>query len=472
MRQGFLERLREAIADRGRDLLAGRRTLDLRSPAHLCAELLGEGHGEASGVALAREIVRAYQGMDAPERLAFFEMIERDFGPDPGVIRAASARYLETHSVEDYLALSRAIEPRRQELFRRLNMAPRGTRALVGMRADLLGFLRSHPDLRTVDADLHHLLASWFNRGFLQLRRIDWNSPVALLEKLIVNDSVHEVRGFQDLRRRLARDRRCFALFHPVMPDEPLFFVEVALVCGIPRSVGSLLDPAAPLLDPETAETAVFFSNCSLQPGLAGISFGSFLVKQVVEELRMEFPGLARFTTLSPLPRLALHLRSALRGETGGLEPDLVEALLAEYSDPLGPAPGQALLDLLERDPVENREALTRPLLALGMAYLLGRGPRGLLDPEAAFHASNGACLEGLHAFADLSGRGLAGSLGLMASYLYVPEQLEQNHETFVETGELPVSRSLSRLRREVQSAAKTVRRRQRRNRTREMPAG
>ncbi len=472
MRQGFLERLREAVADRGRDLLALRRALDLRSPSHLCAELLGEGHGEASGVALAREILRAYEAMDASERLAFFEMVERDFGPDPGAIRAASARYLETHSVEDYLVLSRAIEPRRQDLFRRLNMAPSGTRALVRMRADLLGVLRSHPDLRTVDADLHHLLSSWFNRGFLQLRRIDWNSPVALLEKLIVNESVHEVRGFQDLRRRLARDRRCFALFHPVMPDEPLFFVEVALVCGVPCSVSGLLDPAAPLLDPEAAETAVFFTNSSLQPGLAGISFGSFLVKQVVEELRMEFPGLRRFTTLSPLPRLALHLRSALRGEAGGLEPDLLEALLASYTDQLGQAPGPALLELLERDSLENREKLTRPLLALGMAYLSARGARGLLDPEAAFHVSNGARLEGLHAFADPSPRGRAMGLGLMASYLYVPEELEENHERFVETGELPVSRALSRLRREVRSAAKTVHRRQRRNRTREMPAG
>ncbi len=465
MKQGWLERLRNAIADRGRDLLKKRRAVDLRNPSHLCAELVSDEHGEASGVALAREALSAYEAMDEPGRLAFFEMIERDFGPDPGTVRKASARYLETLAVEDYLVLYRAVEPRRQELFRRLNMAPQGTAALVRMRADLVGLLRSHPDLRVVDADLHHLLGSWFNRGFLQLRGLNWDSPAALLEKLVSYESVHAIQGLEDLRRRLAGDRRCFAFCHPAMPDEPLIFGEVALLRGIPEELPPLLDPQGPLQDPERADTALFFSICNTQPGLRGISFGNFLIKQVVEELRHEFPWLTNFATLSPLPRFASSLRAALRREGGGMDPDLVEAILREHAGRLVEATGaagasEALLRLLERDELlRHRPLLDRPLQQLAMAWLLTRGPRGPLDPEASFHLANGARLEALRPFADPSPRGLALSLGVMANYLYVPDDFEENHERFVETGEIPLGRGLSRCKREVEAARKASRR-------------
>ncbi len=466
MKQGWLEKLRHAIADRGRDLLKKRRSVDLRNPSHLCAELVSDEHGEASGMALAREILSAYEAMDEPGRLAFFEMVEREFGPDPGAIRKASARYLETLSVEDYLVLYRAIEPRRQELFRRMNMAPQGTEALVRMRADLVGLLRSRPDLRVVDADLHHLLGSWFNRGFLQLRGISWSSPATHLEKLVSCDSVHAIQGLEDLRRRLAGDRRCFAFFHPAMPDEPLIFGEVALVQGIPGELPPLLDPNGPLQDTGRADTALFFSVCNTQPGLRGISFGNFLIKQVVEELRREFPWLVNFATLSPLPRFASSLRAALKREGGGMDPDQVAGILAEHASRLveaagAPSASEALLRLLDREEmVRNRQLLERPLQQLAMAYLLTRGPRGPLDPEASFHVANGARLEALRPFADPSPRGLALSLGVMANYLYVPDEFEENHERFVKTGEIPLARGLSRCRREVEAARKAGSRR------------
>jgi len=465
MKQGWLERLRNAIADRGRDVLKKRRAVDLRNPSHLCAELVSDEHGEASGVALAREVLSAYEAMDEPARLAFFEMVERDFGADPGTIRKASGRYLETLSVDDYLVLYHAVEPRRQELFRRLNMAPQGTAALVRMRADLVALLRSHPDLRVVDADLYHLLGSWFNRGFLQLRGLNWDSPAALLEKLVSYESVHAIRGLEDLRRRLAADRRCFAFFHPAMPDDPLIFGEVALVQGMPEELPPLLDPKAPQEDPRQADTALFISVCNTQPGLRGISFGNFLIKQVVEELRREFPWLTKFATLSPLPRLASSLRAALKREGGGMDPDLVAAILREHAGRLveataAPSASEALLRLLDRDQIlRHRTLLERPLQQLAMAYLLTRGPRGPLDPEAAFHLANGARLETLRPFADPSARGLALSLGVMANYRYVPEDFEENHERFVETGEIPLARGLARCKREVEAARRSGRR-------------
>lgn len=457
MKQRWLERLRNAIADRGRDLLKRRPSLDLRNPSRLCAELVSGRHGEASGVALSREILRSYVAMDEAAKLAFFEMMERDFGPDAEAIRKTTARFLETRSTEDYLALASAVEPRRQELFRRMNMAPQGTAALVRMRSDLLGLLRGHPDLRVVDADLRHLLASWFNRGFLQIRSITWQSPAHILEKLIAYESVHAIHGWEDLRRRLADDRRCFAFFHPAMPDEPLIFVEVALVPAISTAVQPLLDPAAPVLELEQVDTAIFYSINNTQVGLRGISFGNFLIKQVVEELRAEIPGLKRFCTLSPLPRFATTLRAALKGEKGGLDPALVQSILAEHAPKLVeaaglPSPTAAMLHLLE-GPAARRQVLSRPLQQLALAYLMAHSAKGLVDPVASFHLSNGARLEAIHPFADTSTHGLTISFGTMVNYLYVPEEVEENHERFVATGEVPMSKGLARLKKSVLAA-------------------
>lgn len=452
MRQSWLERMRDAIADRGRELLKlepGSRTA--HDPLALCRQLLS-GHGEASAVALSRAILQLYQGFDAAQRENFFDMLLDEFGPDAAAIEAATARYVGSSDTDDFLALLNLVEPPRQELFRRLNMAPHGTASLVAMRADLLAMQRERPAYRAIDADLKHLLSSWFNRGFLQLRAIDWNSPAQVLEKLIGYEAVHEIRDWDDLHRRLMEDRRCFAFFHPAMPDEPLIFVEVALVNGMAEYVRPLLDTQTPVLDPATADTAMFYSINNTQTGLRGISFGNFLIKQVLTELRAEFPGLKRFATLSPMPRFAATLRAALAGEGRGLSTPLVDALLAPYAETLCAAAGsdqvrEALASLLDGEPASHASVLAEPLKLLALAYVSAtRTDGGLIDPVATFHLSNGAQLECINPFADLSEHGMSASFGVMVNYRYAPEQVEQNHESFVGTGNIATARPLAKL--------------------------
>jgi len=454
MKQAWLERMLEAVADRGRELLkleSGNR--GGQDPAQLCRQLL-DGHGEASAVALSREILLLYKGFDADRREAFFDMLLNDFGPNLEDIQAALQAYADSGDPDDYLRLANLVEPPRQELFRRLNMAPNGTASLVAMRADLLALQRRRPEMRAVDADLKHLLSSWFNRGFLQLRVIDWSSPAEILEKLFGYESVHRIQGWDDLRRRMLADRRCFAFFHPAMPDEPLIFVEVALVRGMSERVQPLLDPDAPLLDPAQADTAMFYSINNTQVGLRGISFGNFLIKQVLTELRAALPSLRHFATLSPLPRFSAVLSAALQGTDEGLSPAFVEALLEEHGEALCARAGvdgplQALGALLEQDPVPHADVLAEPLSRIALAYLTSRSSRGaLLDPVASFHLSNGARLERINPFADLSEHGMKGSFGVMVNYLYLPEEVEANHERFVAGGEIVMAKPLARLRR------------------------
>lgn len=475
----WLELWLETIADRGRELLGlGNAEQTAQDIAGLCRALM-KGAGEASAIALSREILARYATMDDAAKLDFFTLLNTDYAPDPARIRAASEAYLASESDADLLALNQAVEPPRQELLRRLNMAPHATAQLVAMRGDLLVRLREQPALKAVDADFRHLLSSWFNRGFLQLRRIDWHSPAGVLEKLISYEAVHAIQGWDDLRRRLAEDRRCFAFFHPAMPDEPLIFVEVALVEGMTAEVGPLLDMQAPVGALDTADTALFYSINNTQAGLRGISFGNFLIKQVLAELREEYPMLCHFATLSPLPRFAATLRAGLSGEKGsGLDRDRIDRILEpwaealwaaadkmraeagadsaagpDHSAPLSP-PGEALLQLLETAPLAHQALLAAPLSQLALAYLHLPSPRGgLLDPVAGFHLANGARLERINAFADLSDERMHTSFGVMVNYLYEPNDVEANHERFICRGEVVVSRSLEKARRRMEEA-------------------
>ncbi|MEJ2509262.1 MAG: malonyl-CoA decarboxylase [Gammaproteobacteria bacterium] len=455
----WLERLLDSVADRGRELL-GLKSAESGAPdvKSLCDALLS-GRGEASNIALSREILRAYQAMDAGQRLAFFELLHTEYRPDPERIRAAAQAFFDSDSVDDYLTLYDAVEPPRQELLRRLNMAPQATGQLVAMRGELLTFLRDHPELKDVDADFKHLLYSWFNRGFLQIRRIDWQSPAEILEKLISYEAVHAIQGWDDLRRRLAEDRRCFAFFHPGMPDEPLIFVEVALVQGMSETVAPLLALDAPVLPLREADTAMFYSINNTQAGLRGVSFGNFLIKQVLAELRAELPGLERFATISPMPRFASTIRAAAAGERSGLTRAHVEQLLEDWAEPLLEAAraarsgsgidsaADALLALVDdRGGVPHAEVLAQPLTRLALAYLtLPRERGGVVDPVAAFHLANGARLERIDPFADASRDRLTASFGVMVNYLYEPEEVEANHERFTATGEVAMSKALVR---------------------------
>jgi malonyl-CoA decarboxylase len=387
---------------------------------HFAEALLSE-RGEASGAIVARELHDGLRSLDAEDRLAFYCFLAANFRPDADPLRTAAEAYLADGSAEAAARLAKAADPPRQELLRRMNMSPGGTAALVAMRKELLGHLGREPALKLLDADLRHLFASWFNRGFLELRRIDWQSPAAVLEKLIAHEAVHEIQGWDDLRRRLAADRRCFGFFHPALPGEPLIFVEVALVEGLAAAVQPLLarddgDEQAACERAARADTAIFYSISNCQDGLRGVSFGNFLIKQVVEELRAELPQLTRFSTLSPVPGFRRWLEKRLAA---------------------GEEPEAALLSPLETEEwwqdAARTESLRRPLLRLCATYLTG--PKGLADPVARFHLSNGARLERVNWLGNVAPRGNQESYGIMVNYLYDPKTIEANHEAFAQDG-------------------------------------
>jgi malonyl-CoA decarboxylase len=440
MSTGFNKVFR-SIAARGRMLLSPRlRAVIARRDrvtrlAELCHALIAE-QGEPSSAALAMEALDVYSALDDDGGAEFFRVLAHDFAPQAEAVLRAIDTYRAAPTTQSLTALAQAVEAPRQELFRRLNMAPGGTAALVGLRARILARLRENPELQSVESDLAHLLRSWFNRGFITLHRIDWHTPAHILEKLIRYEAVHEINGWDDLRRRLAADRRCFAFFHPALPDEPLIFVEVALVRGLATTVQPLLDPQSPVADAERADTAIFYSISDCQPGLHGISFGNFLIKQVAAELEGELHKVKTFATLSPVPGFRAWLASVV--------PQLT----------LFPG-GVALAAWLEknrgarvRSAAPPDEGLRELLLGLCAHYLMRvhRDDDRPQDPVASFHLRNGARLERINWAADQSPRGLTQSAGIMVNYLYELEEVERNHEAFVNEGRISVSRRVEAL--------------------------
>ncbi|MDE2002788.1 MAG: malonyl-CoA decarboxylase, partial [Betaproteobacteria bacterium] len=336
--------------------------------------------------------------------------------------------------------------PPRQELLRRLNRAPGGTGTILHMRERLLEIKGEQRELEAVDADFRHLLASWFNPGFLQMVRVDWRSPAYLLEQIIVHEAVHEIRGWNDLRRRLGVDRRCFAFFHPALPDEPLIFVEVALIDRMADAVAPLLDAQSAAGDPQRATTAVFYSISNCQPGLRGVSLGNFLIKNVVEVLSQEFPRLKMFCTLSPIPGFCAWLNRQLRRDAADAPtPPALASTLKVIAGELGNDVTRIAAD--PESAVGRLAQLKEPLTALCATYLLSPGDDGepARDPVARFHLHNGARLERIDWLANASRRGLRESLGLMVNFLYEPKSIESNHESFAR-GEIAASRRVRSL--------------------------
>src|ERR1700675_2936531 len=433
-----------AFLDKLLKILRSRRGKDM---SFLCRHLLSQ-RGEASQTALAQEIITTYTAMDSTQRLKFYEMLCGAFSPDSKALQRAAANYLENPNEVNLSLLSAAVEPPRQELLRRINTAPRGTETLVAIRKHLLDLPLKSPDISPLDADLRHLFRSWFNRGFLSLRSISWQTSALILEKLIHYESVHEINGWPDLRRRMQADRRCFAFFHPALVNSPIIFVEVALSKGITGDLEPLLAVEAPVLPSEKADTAIFYSINNCLQGLRGVPFGNFLIKQVVAELAAEFPNIKTYSTLSPLPRFSRTLRDS--GNEGGFTPRRLSALLADYARDLTAAVGrrdhvEALFYLLE-NPISHREILAAPLQRLALAYLTQAHRDGkLCDPVATFHLSNGARLERINAFGNLRPYGVEASFGITVNYRYLPGDLEENHERFVRQGEIPISSALSR---------------------------
>jgi len=432
----YFVRVLASISERGRTLLRRGSTPDDRHDASdlidLCEALLS-GRGEASGTALAREVLDRYQDLDETGRRSFFADLARNFGPEREKLLQAIEAYRTRPNDADASDLHFASEPRRQELIRRLNRAPGGTGDLVSMRADLLDLAGENKSLAALDRDVVHLLASWFNRGFLVLRRIDWSTPANILEKIIRYEAVHEIRDWNDLRRRIDPiDRRCYAFFHPALVDEPLIFVEVALTESIPGAIAPLLAEDRELVPVERARTAVFYSISNTQRGLGGISFGNFLIKQVVEELRRELPRLENFVTLSPVPGFMHWVKHS-------------------HYLPLSEEERPMLQSLDRADWIEDAELADKlhPVVEHLAAYYFvkARTPRGrLIDSVARFHLGNGARLERINWLGDTSPKGLRESAGIMVNYLYRLEDIEKNHEAYANEGTVAASSAVKKL--------------------------
>jgi malonyl-CoA decarboxylase len=435
----FFSDMLQGITERGRKLLfaASRSTDAVEADLETLCEMLLSSRGEASGMAIAAEILGRWSKLDEAGVEQFMQMLSEKFGADTAKLDKAVDRYRSEKSPATVIALHKAAEPRRQELLRRLNHAPSGTAKLVRMRQQLLASTDRSDEYRALDADFSHLFGSWFNRGFLTLRPIDWSTPAHILEKIIKYEAVHEIAGWEELRRRLApADRRCFAFFHPRLTDEPLVFVEVALTRSVPSAISDVLDEGREQIDPDQATTAVFYSISNCQEGLRGISFGNFLIKQVVEDLRRDLPGLKNFVTLSPVPGFARWLAKARRSEAEPLLSDEDRKVLALLDDPAWAGDESAASEV---------ERLLLPLAA--HYFLVERTPEGRpVDPVARFHLGNGARLERLNFLGDRSVKAMQQAHGLMVNYLYKLEDIEANHEALAQRGEVTASPAVKSL--------------------------
>ena len=390
--------------------------------ASLC-QMMMDSDGEYSSLLLAERILNAYELLDDEGRMDFFQMLHADYNIDTDTVRSAIDDYEENQDASHLLRVTRAAEPLRRELLRRINLAPQGTARLVKMREHLLGATRQHPQLKCIDIDFHHLFSSWFNRGFLLMEPIDWTTPAHILEKIIAYEAVHQIENWAELRSRLEpADRYCYGFFHPSMEDEPLVFVEVALTNEVPRGIGEILQRDDGSLPPDNPSCAIFYSISNCHKGLAGISFGNFLIKQVASSLKLRFPQLKNFTTISPSP----GFRSWLEKK-------------AEDDEDL-----TALINAVDADMDEaTRVALEKQVATY---YLEAKNAQGEpVDPVARFHLKNGAMLERINILANPSETAMQSAFGTMVNYVYDLSRVEVNHEAYVHNGEVVASSSVKK---------------------------
>ena len=429
----------DSIVSRMKTLIGGRRERQSLSPRLLAqlrqqlSECAAGTGGEVSVRNRAAKLGETYLGLDDAGRHEFLRRIALDFGPDPAKVDAAHRAYQTAVGTPDQwdaeADLRGALRSSRIRILTQFNALPQGVKFLVDLRADLLRFLDKDEELAVLDRELESRLTAWFDVGFLELQRITWNSPASLLEKLIRYEAVHEIRSWNDLRNRLDSDRRLYAFFHPRMPQEPLIFVEVALTKDLSDNIQALLDEHAPVFDPLRADTAIFYSISNTQAGLRGVSFGNFLLKRVIDDLKRDFPQLKTFATLSPLPQFGAWLKRA---------PEALEGL------------GLTLAQLQTGEWAQDRTAARRlrdPLEGLAARYLYTvRQNDRPYDSVARFHLGNGARIERINFLADASAKGFRQSCGLMVNYLYDPEEIEQNVEAFVGEDRIAATAAIRRL--------------------------
>jgi len=420
------------------------------SRVHNAVKRMISERGESNALSMADDVVNSYRKLTKDQHVAFFTFLFEKLNPDTDLVMTAAQNFAADSNARNYIRLQRAVESPRQELFRRLNRASEGTAAVVQMRRDLLQVLDKKPELTAVDFDMRHLLSSWFNPGFLKMHRVDWKSPAEVLEKLIQHEAVHAIDGWDDLRRRLQPDRRCFAFFHPQLPNEPLIFVEVALLPEVPSVIAPLVDKKAETNDQVSQfKVAAFYSISNCEPGLRGVSMGNFLIKRVAEQLHAEFPGLRTFVTLSPIPGFMDWVAAGANLGQGVPEDRLKPAIKATRDQALATLKldSQSWAERLSAGwhPDQASEKENDALMSLASIYLglASTGRDG--NPVAKFHLGNGAKLHQINWAGDLSRKGLRQSAGLMVNYLYDLSSVEDNHERFA-NGEVIYSRAVGKL--------------------------
>ncbi|WP_291994898.1 malonyl-CoA decarboxylase [Candidatus Accumulibacter sp. ACC003] len=457
MSEGFvvrgLRRVRKFLGDgTGPRELEGKHLGRVRELLKECASGVG---GEVSVRQRAALLAETYQHLNDEGRATFLSSIANDFGPDPQCVDQAHVAYQAAIGSDQQWqaesALRNAMRSSRLRILTQFNALPQGVKFLVDLRADLLRYLDKDPALRSLDRELESRLGAWFDVGFLELQRITWNSPAVLLEKLIQYEAVHEIRSWSDLKNRLDSDRRCYAFFHPRMPMEPLIFVEVALTEHLADNVQTLLDEHAPVFDAQRASTAIFYSISNTQLGLRGVSFGNFLLKRVVDDLKRDYPRLDSFATLSPLPtfrRWAEKNPDAWRKAFSDADLERINRRLLPEMTAITSADDLAKLLSVDRWAADQRlaQALQHGLTRLAARYLLtaSKGDQPY-DPVARFHLGNGARIERLNYLADTSARGSQQSYGLMVNYVYDPDTIEENVEAFSRGGEIAAATALRR---------------------------
>jgi malonyl-CoA decarboxylase len=383
---------------------------------------LKDNGGEVAARTRAAELGRRFLELNDVGRVRFLSLMADNYSVDETRLTQAIESWLAAEAGQRVVLeaeLRNALEPPRMKLLTQFNELPQGVKFLVDMRAELLRLRREHPKLVPLEADLKRLLSAWFDVGLLQMEEINWRSSAELLEKLIAYEAVHAIQGWNDLKNRLDSDRRCFAFFHPNMPEEPLIFVEVALVKGMANNVQELLDESAPLEDIRLADTAIFYSISNAQKGLAGISFGNFLIKRVVKTLQQEFPQLTQFATLSPIPGFCRWLES--------IEPAQESSLLDE--------------GVASRSP-EHLQKMAAHYLSKEKQ---SRNQNYARDPVAHFHLSNGAQIERLNWMADASENGMKQSAGMMVNYLYELPQIETRSQGYSAEGKVALALSIEK---------------------------
>ena len=437
MNTNFLQELLLSVFRKSRKLVKKSSAFKIIRPGiKEMSESMMSQKGESSGITMAKEIIDTYRFLDPKSKLEFFIELAERFGPSKKELEGAAKAYLNEPNAHKAMDLQIAAEPRRQELIRRLNLAPGTTKELVSMRVDLLELIQDHPELSSVDYDFHHLFNSWFNRGFLVIKKIGWDTPASILEKIIEYEAVHKIKSWDDLPSRIEPpDRFCFAFFHPALIDEPLIFVEVALECSIPFSIQSLLEKNRVPVIPERADTAIFYSISNCQKGLRGVTFGNFLIKQVVEELIRDLPQLKTFVTLSPIPGFRNWLEQAIDTNILPLKKQNIE-VLGQLENPEWYKLNQ-----------ESHE-LKKLLLQLASEYLSNarRMDHEPVDPVARFHLGNGARLERINWLGDISKTGIERSAGMMVNYLYDLDQIEKNHEDYINEQKVIASNEIRKL--------------------------